>query len=124
MGKKRFLDTSLGRKLNSFWKLKLHDSGFDDVDPEDGVMIQPQVFTAPEVKTEYVGGPDYHEFCHQILREYQFRKDIHRRIFELHTEGFSQLQIQDWIIQNTHFQFTQVAILKIIRRIRDDYKKG
>ncbi len=122
MVKKKFFETDEFKKLNEEWSKKLEASGFDDIEKtEDGYTLRPQEFITNKVK--YVGGQDYYDFCQQVLRDYPFKRDIDKFIFEAHTEGKSEREIEVLLSKHSYKSLTSVRIHQIIRKIKEDFSR-
>jgi len=135
MSAKKFYETAEFKKLQKEWAKKLADSGFEDIEKnEDEHIVRPQEFTLPaNVKpdsmeyTEFVelaGGLDHYEFCQAVLREFNFTREIDRCIFELYAEGKTEREIQEMLPSLGHRAISNVAIHKIIHKIREQFRKG
>ena len=62
--------------------------------------------------------------CEEILAAYDFRNQVDRRVFELHTKGLSSRQIQTAINEEFDQTLDQRTISRTINRARDSYTKG
>jgi hypothetical protein len=123
VAKKLFNQTAQFKALQKEWYSLLKETGFDDIEAGDkNGIIQPQVFV--QDKTQSSGGLSYFEFCHQILREYRFKKEIHRTIFSLHTEGMSERDIVRHLSENHGIKFSQQGINVLINRVKESFLKG
>ncbi len=125
MGKpKKFYETNDFKKAKAQWYGLLKETGFADIEEgEDETVIRPQVITGTEVKKQYQGGLDYYQLCQSIIRDYKFKKEVHRTIFELHAEGKSERDIVTWLHANTTLTYSQKGINKIIHRIKLEFDK-
>jgi hypothetical protein len=95
------------------------------VDIEKGepeTVIRPQIIKTE--KSQYHGGMDYDDLCQTILREFQFRKEAHRIIFSLHSEGKSERDIQDELKRKHSFSISQKGINLVINRVKEQFLKG
>jgi hypothetical protein len=123
MAKKLFNQTPEFKKLQAEWAQKLADSGFQDIEKgELDTVIRPQIIKTQ--KNQYIGGTDYFTFCQEILRLFRFKKEIHRIIFSLHSEGMSERDICQRLKQNQRVTFSQKGINLIIHRVKEQYLKG
>jgi hypothetical protein len=125
---KKFYETAEFQKLKKQWDQKLADSGFEDIEAkEDEHMVRPQEFTTPHQSaelTEYVdfvenSGLDYYQFCHQILREFEFKRELDRIVFELYTEGKTIRDISSHLEVSRYKPLKKSSIDDLIKRILD-----
>ncbi len=125
---KPFHKTKEFLKLKKEWDEKLEKAEFDDIDPKDNddtTVIEPQKFTASNRKRQYDhGSPGYYEMCHAILRLFKFKKEIHKRIFELHTEGKSEREIADIVQKETKRKYDQKSVNYVIKTTRERFIYG
>jgi hypothetical protein len=113
-------------KLKASWYGKLKEFGFVDieVDYENEYIGASQEFNKNNKGERNGSGPEHHEYCHKILREFTFSKDIHRVIFELHADGRSHRDIEEWLTRSSYRVFDQKHISRIIARIKQDHSRG
>lgn len=120
MAKKLFYETNEFKKLNAKWGQKLSESGFEDIESgEDSAIVRPQIIKTQ--KSQYIGGNQYFALCQEILRTFQFKRDLHRKIFELHTAGRSLREIEADLKKLKLKVLSPSGILKIIKRVKDAY---
>lgn len=118
--KKKFYETEEFKRLNKEWQKKLEESGFEDIEKSDNDFIrQHQVFTADKVQSE--GGREYYLLCQKILREYDFKDNLHRLIFELHTEGKSVREISTFLQLNSERTLKKSVISDVINKIKNTF---
>jgi len=110
------------KELQERWYKKLEKSGFEDV--EDMTLNEPLLknwdnFRYRKVTPEeYESRTRYYSNCRDVLNTYPFERAIHRRIWELHTEGLSLRQIEKTIKkENKRFTSNHVTINSIIQKI-------
>lgn len=127
--KKLYYETEEFKQLQKKWYGKLDlDVVKDNPDhitihsESSELVVEPQVFKTD--KSQYYGGLDYAEFCEQLLREFKFRKDVHRIIFEKHAGGVSDRDIADLLMDKYEFEITQQAINSLINRVKSQYLAG
>ncbi len=123
MNKPKFYETKEFLELNAEWDKKLEDSGFEDIEKtEYNDFVRPQEFTKRKVK--YEGGFDYYKYCQLVLREYDFKRDIDRFIFECHTEGLSVRDIEIRLAETSVRKLKYRVISDIINKIKSDFKES
>lgn len=123
MAKKLFNETDAFKKLQARWCKKLEDDGFEDIEKgERKNVITPQVIKAR--KSQYDGGNVYYDLCQSILREFKFKKDIHRVIFQLHADGNSERVIVKYLEDKLQISLSQKGVNLVIRRVKESYLKG
>ena len=144
MSAKKFYETAEFKKLNKEWAKKLAESGFNDLEKnEDEYVVRPEEITTKfnddsfGSYVEFVEntGLDYYQFCHQILREFDFesfntKKDneakskftkgqTYRSIFELYTEGKTEREIANELQKIYGKKFDNSGVHHIIKHILD-----
>lgn len=128
MSAKKFYETAEFKKLNKEWAKKLAESGFNDLEKnEDEYVVRPEEITTKfnddsfGSYVEFVenAGLDYYQFCHQILREFPFKRELDRVVFELYTEGTTEREISKKLKQTRHRGLDQSNVNRLIRRILD-----
>lgn len=113
------------QQAKSEWYEKLRKDGFNDLEAtENSSFVRPVVVTSQTQKRKYHGGFDYYRWCNEVLERYQFKKDIHKKIFWLHTEGKSDRLIAKWIKTNTVLRLHYSTINRIINRIKAEFLEG
>ena len=123
MPKKAFYETEEFQKLKAEWDQKLEESKFVDIEKNDTeTMIQPEVFN--QFKRRYNGSANYSDLCQAILRSYQFKKPWHKTIFELHAEGKSCREIENWFETNLDRKVDHSTVGRIVERIKRDFNKA
>lgn len=128
MSAKKFYETAEFKKLNKEWAKKLAESGFNDLEKnEDEYVVRPEEITTKfnddsfGSYVEFVenSGLDYYQFCHQILRDFKFRNEMDRFVFEQYTEGRTEREIQRDLTGTNFRNVSNIAIHKIIKKILD-----
>lgn len=115
------------KALERFWYDKLKKEGFIDI--EDTTISNRPLLSwhsfkfckTPKVKQEALS--DYYYKASQLLNTYEFEKPIHRRIWELHCEGYSWRKIESiiqWEPGSLHHK--KDIIGSIINRIAESIK--
>ncbi len=86
------------KKLQGVWYRKLAETGF--VDLEKGDKFRSQGWMAGRFQFEYTASPtkwntkeEYYRLCGVFLHANVFQGHHQRRVWELHTEGMSDLKI-------------------------------
>jgi hypothetical protein len=108
---KKFLD------LQDKWYNKLKKKGFNDI--EDTTLPEPPLkswdnFRYKKVTPEeYEAKTKYYSNCRDILLTYRFSRALHKRIWELHSEGLSLREIEREIKD----KYKKDTINKIIQKI-------
>jgi hypothetical protein len=104
------------------WYARLEREGFEDIEKgETDTVIRPQIIKTE--KSQYEGGHDYYELCQTILREYRFKKEMHRMIFEMHTEGRSERVIVKHMWDKYGHKISQQGVNVLIKRTKENYLK-
>jgi hypothetical protein len=114
MAKKKYYETDEFKSLQKNWYAKIGE----EVEKNESVIVPETIET---FKTQYLGGLDYAAFCEQILREFKFKKDIHRIIFEKHAEGKSRREIQDFLFQTHAFEISDKNVDLVVNRIKKQF---
>jgi hypothetical protein len=125
MAKKAFYQTEEFKKLNAKWakrarvgRIRGHREGRD----------RTASFALRSLrlhKSQYDGGNSYYELCQIILRDFDFRKDIHRTIFAQHAEGRSEREIVAYLQENSSIKIlAEGHQLYLINRVKEAYLKG
>ncbi len=104
-------------KLKDQWYKKLAKSGFEDIentslpDPDlkhcDVIRFNKVTPDAYETRTKYFSN------CRDLLNTYKFETKLHKRIWELHSEGLSLREIETVIKK----RYKKDSIHNIIRKI-------
>lgn len=119
---KPFNETTEFKAERKKWYARLDAEGFEDIEKgETDTVIRPQIIKVQ--KSQYDGGNSYYELCQNILREFRFKKEIHRVIFSQHTEGRSEREIVN-TLANQGLRFSQKGINLLINRVKEQYLKG
>jgi hypothetical protein len=126
MSAKKFYETAEFKKLKKEWDKKLESSGFEDIEKNDtdNIITNQIIKTGENIYQNYIdfvedAGLDYYQYCHQILREFPFKRELDRVVFEMYTEGKTEREISK-SLQNLNLKpITQQAINLLIRRILD-----
>ncbi len=117
---KKFFETDSFAKTKKEWDAKLKTVGFEDIEATDNGIVRPQIFTTKKV--QYDGGEVYYDFCQRLLRDFPFKQDRDRLIFELHAEGKSLRNIEALLKDNQDFRPVKLTqIQKIIHQIKEDF---
>jgi hypothetical protein len=119
---KKFYETDDFKTLQKEWYGKLDPKEFDLEEGLPDNVIRPEVIRTE--KSQYDGGTAYWNLCQEILRTYRFKKDVHKTIFELHTNGLSERQIATEIKKKTLTKMSQKGINLLINRVKESYLKG
>lgn len=123
MAKRKFNETSEFKALEKQWYAKLDASGFDNIEKgETDTVIRPQIIKTQ--KSQYDGGNSYYDLCQSILREFRFKKEVHRIIFSLHADGRSEREIIGWLSTSMGLTFSKTGIHTLIKRVKEQYLKG
>jgi hypothetical protein len=120
---KPFYKTKMFQKLNAEWANRLAKSGFRDIDPNDNESITPQKFRDPGRQT-LVGTRGYSDLCQHVLKEHTFKTELHRRVFELHSEGKSRREIVLIVKREFGRKVSDRGVDKMIRSARDKFIFG
>lgn len=123
------------KKLQDEWYKKLQDSGFDDIEHEDGKLrtgpnnnFESQVINASmhvEAKTEYFRQAGF------FLHDHKFQDDFDRLVWGLHTRGLSVREIVKALkfngistyrreVDEKIRELKNIMILKIKQEVRDE----
>ncbi len=120
MAKKKYYETEKFKRTQAEWYKKLaqtktveYPDGFQDIDPGDEIMIQPQVFVHETVKRQYIGGLNYYQYCQYILEKHVFDQDFAPTIKHLFNLGESLVGIQRQLEQKSFITFDVRRIKKI-----------
>lgn len=106
-------------KLQSEWYGKLAQEGFDDLEnPND------QDAPIEREKIQDTRGDGYYEFCQAILRDFKFKRDLDRLIFELHTEGRSEREIAAYLKEKSYKIITHIRVHQIIKATKEKFLVG
>lgn len=117
---KKFYETSTFKKQQAEWYSKLKVEGFQDIEQSDKHgIVQPQIF---RTKKHLQKGDDYYQFCQNILQNYNFRSERDRVVFELHTEGYSSREIEEYLEKSIYATLTHTAINNLILRIKTGFR--
>jgi hypothetical protein len=124
MARKKYFQTKEFHAQAREWEEKLAASQASAEVPdfsvqEEEYVVRPQVFQKEKVQS--VGGLDYYQFCQQVLNEYSFKRDIDRLVFELHTEGKSNRDIEIYLITHSYKQLKHFRIGLIINEIKTNF---
>ncbi len=123
MSKKKVYETNSFKAVQKEWYVKLEASGFEDIEKgELDTVIRPQIIKTQT--NQSVGGLNYYEFCQTILRAFRFKKQIHRVIFSLHSEGLSERDICLEVKRLHQVNFSQQGVNLLIRRVKEQFLKG
>lgn len=128
MAKKKYYETDEFKALHSQWNDKLEAAGFEGEleSLEEECIVKPQVFKADKVQSH--GGLEYYEFCQQVLREFHWDlneeskiDDVRYSIFFLHSEGKSNREIAQYLVDNSLRPYDQRHCGRIIAKIKNDF---
>ena len=116
-------ETSEFKKLEREWTKKLKASGFVDIENRDnGNIIHSELII---LNDSCAGHDDYYQYCHDILRDFPFRRELDRVIFERHAEGCSLREIEEWLEnQALGMTLSHQAINNVIDKIKSEYKRA
>jgi hypothetical protein len=111
------VDQAKFKKLRDKWYAKLEKTGFKDI--EDNKYDEPKLKVYDYLKFKAIP-PDLHEArkkyysnCRDVLNVHRFESVLHRKIWELHTDGMSLREIERAIKQ----EYKKDTINAIIRKI-------
>lgn len=102
--KQKFYETCEFSKLNDEWKVKLQDSGFNDIENETGyedanseisLLLDNVVNTRSTTYKTLQQTQEYYSLVGSYLHTGTFKNDRIRKIWEMHSEGFSLGEISD-----------------------------
>jgi hypothetical protein len=109
------------KKLFDKWNKKLVESGHDEI--EDFSLPEPPLkswdnfkFKKPSPE-QFDAKQSYFQSARTLLEIYEFESEIHRKIWELHSEGFSIRQIVTKINKK---KFKRDSIHNIILHIKKE----
>lgn len=88
MNKKQF------NSLKNTWYKKLKNEGFKDVETKQEIMITSGNFSLNRFQTRssydsFKNKERYYQLAGHFLYEHEFKNDIHKTIWKLHSEGLS-----------------------------------
>lgn len=126
MSAKKFYETTEFKRLKKEWDRKLAASGFDDIEKNDteNIVTNEIIKTGENMYMHYVdfvenAGLDYYQFCHQILREFNFKRELDRVVFELYTEGRTVREISSDLESKGLKPLKKSSIDELIKKILD-----
>jgi hypothetical protein len=104
---------------------QLLGAGFEDVECGHGEYTVTRQEFRPITGRQNGSGPDAQEICSAILRDFKFKRDMHRAIFERHTEGMSYADIAKWLSTHELYKpMTFQGVANLIDSIKQDYARG
>lgn len=111
---KSVYETDNFKSLQNEWYQKLKDSKFEDSEGfNNSSIIQPQIFQGSTT--------GYADLCTEILKNYKFKKDIHKAIFQLHADGKTEVEITKHVKQYYGFDFSRRGINDLLTRVKKEY---
>jgi hypothetical protein len=121
MPKNKFYQTDGFKSLKAAWDVKLDESGFRDIEKgESEYIVSPQVFHTKEDEYHTL---DNQRLCEEILLNYDFRRPVDRKIFELHTQGKSIREIEEYLQYNSIRKLKKTQISDLLMRVKENYLK-
>jgi hypothetical protein len=105
-------------KLKAEWYKKLKLQGFNDIEYEDG-SIACSVPTGYRNKVVYQQEivRDYYYMCYHFLHEHQFETQLHKIIWEYHTDGMSIRNIAETLKKAKIKVLNKSQIDRIVRKL-------
>ncbi len=115
---KRYFETEEFKRLDSEWKAKLKESGFEDLEDENENLTEAQIST----QSSYAKGAAYYEAIERIVQEYPFKRETDRVILKLHSEGMSLRKIAERLQADPNLKPLKFkGVQWVIREILKDF---
>jgi hypothetical protein len=94
-----------------YWYQKLEESGFEDAEngsiPSRPLKEWHNFRFKDEPVEQILAIRSYYDMAEELLRRFEFKNVIHRRIWELHCEGKNKRQIEVILAQDSSWTCTQ-----------------
>lgn len=115
MADKKYFETDEFKQQQKEWYEKIKQDGFKDLENENE-KIKPEIFSAHRIFK--INESDQQDNRY-ILNNFNFKKELHKKIFELYASGLSSRKIEKEINK----QLSQSRIVRLINRIKTEAKK-
>lgn len=112
------------KKLKELWYKKLRDSGFTDIEYSNEslkTVKRSDHFTRKRAQTQYGGFErkrDYYYLANHFLNEHAFEKELHKVIWEYHTNGISIRKITDLLTGTKIIKINRTTVWAIIKNLK------
>ena len=125
MGKnnKKFYETLEFKKLKQEWDAKLVDSEFEDIEaPESSDIYEPRLKSWDHLKFRSIdpvvfkAKQDHYQRCCDLLNTYPWDNAVHKRIWELYSEGATIREIEKRIKMKKFGRDTIHNIIKFYKK--------
>lgn len=109
------------KQLKAKWDKKLLDSGFDDIEEEDGTL---KYATNPRAIKNALKDKEEREIYYSVAREFlethAFKNIMHRNIWELHCEGMGKLPIAEKLSVTPYRVEVTINEYRILAKLRKE----
>lgn len=128
------LGTKEFNKLQAEWDQKLADSGFVDIEQRDGhIKKSSRTKFGASSEVAMSAKEEYYRYAGYFLHDYPFPTHVHRRIWELHSQGQGRFRIMATLkAEKVWFESTpkerskspySLRVQKIIEHLRSEMFK-
>lgn len=124
--KLKFYETAEFKKQNSKWQDKLKNSGFEDLEDINGEL---RIFVAKRFagtrKISFDRAADderYFTLAREFLHKKEFKSKLQKFIWEQHSEGFSERNIEE-TLRKKNFKADRNVVRKVIKEFKDEMIK-
>lgn len=114
------------KQLSKEWYAKLKAEGFDDIEYSDGSLRAAHArhpTSLDPLRRQAV--EEYYTLCTHFLYEFEFERDIHKTIWEYHTNGLSARSISRILKKvklKTKIGKSHDTIWRVIKKYEDKMK--
>jgi hypothetical protein len=105
-------------KLRAIWYKKLEESGFEDIEQDDDKLkAWSSRFAHDNVRQLMEDRQPYYRLCDRFLNEFKFDSNFETVIWEYHSNGLSNKQIDKLFKETKAFKTNRHTIWLIIKRL-------
>lgn len=108
------------KRLEKIWYDRLKSTGFNDIEDTDVGLLKEwdtNFFRNRFVQVKFDATTEYYSCAHHILLHHEFKNENHKRVWELHCQGYSERKIAQMIkvYKKSMVHYVIAMIAKVIR---------
>lgn len=125
------------KEEKAFWYKRLEESGFEDIETEDGELKEFEAVKAAGLKHQHLydqlrsqtqdeqrqtaieATTRYYQLASQFLHSYQFIRHLDKLVWELHSEGASRRMISRVLTKQLRRNIPEWRIRTILDRLQN-----
>jgi hypothetical protein len=111
------------RKLTAEWAQKLIDSGFSDIEREDGHFVYRDSSMIDYRNKNWEAQAEYFYLASDFLNVHKFKSNLERIIWEYHANGLSVVDIAETLSKVRRNKIGRMTVWRILKKLQPLMKK-